>query len=636
MAPAIRSVLDALLHDARRLAIRAVTPTPSSSSAPARTLCLSIRPCGLLPIAMSDSGSITPPAHAVALSGSPSGSLAFLNHSPETVKRNLPPDVDNKPLARQKRRRTSPEDQKILEAEYQRNNKPDKAARLEIVKRVALGEKEVQIWFQNRRQNTRRKSKPLDPHEIQSHLPSSSQDPNPEFSSSAPNSDEPEEREQEQHDREATAAEDSSSSSQSASGDKCPTAGGETATEDKVSLSSGNTNTESQDAIATAEIQENQAQPNVDAAIEFGSSQPMPSQESQRQDIGYLANRRSQSFARYEESAVEHFGSAPSSQEQAPARTLKKSSSFVRLSMTEDGKARVITSEDSPSPPRSQPTPAPVTERSEGLRRSYSAAALNDRLKEAQSPQGIQRSFSGRSRDSRAWEFWCDSDARNSLTEKANQEGSGSAADAIGLIRSTSRGALKLNTNKRNAQLLPQSSAKRVKLDGKSTHRPPLSRSSSSQGRLQGGKPVSANRSPLKKSQSVRAKGTDDDGFEIPQTESDKENWEPGVPGASLRRTKQPASIHQPAQSRRKVLGENTNILSTNTSLGAMMDREKGMKSTSHTRLQGNLTSNPEDDDEIRAFMGGAGGHSQRTSVSSGEELGCVEGLLKLSQGNWR
>lgn len=106
MAPAIRSVLDALLHDARRLAIRAVTPTPSSSSAPARTLCLSIRPCGLLPIAMSDSGSITPPAHAVALSGSPSGSLAFLNHSPETVKRNLPPDVDNKPLARQKRRRT--------------------------------------------------------------------------------------------------------------------------------------------------------------------------------------------------------------------------------------------------------------------------------------------------------------------------------------------------------------------------------------------------------------------------------------------------------------------------------------------------------------------------------------------------
>jgi Homeodomain len=39
----------------------------------------------------------------------------------------------------------SPEDQKILEAEYSRNPKPDRAARLEIVSRVALGEKEVQV-----------------------------------------------------------------------------------------------------------------------------------------------------------------------------------------------------------------------------------------------------------------------------------------------------------------------------------------------------------------------------------------------------------------------------------------------------------------------------------------------------------
>ena len=39
----------------------------------------------------------------------------------------------------------SPEDQAILETEYQRNPKPDKAARMEIVKRVALGEREVQV-----------------------------------------------------------------------------------------------------------------------------------------------------------------------------------------------------------------------------------------------------------------------------------------------------------------------------------------------------------------------------------------------------------------------------------------------------------------------------------------------------------
>src|ERR1700753_532063 len=53
----------------------------------------------------------------------------------------------------------SPENQKILEEEFQRNPRPDKATRLDIVSRVTLGEKEVQIWFQNRRQNSRKKSK---------------------------------------------------------------------------------------------------------------------------------------------------------------------------------------------------------------------------------------------------------------------------------------------------------------------------------------------------------------------------------------------------------------------------------------------------------------------------------------------
>ena len=41
--------------------------------------------------------------------------------------------------------RCSPEDHAILEAEYKKNPKPDKAARVEIVNRVALGEKEVQV-----------------------------------------------------------------------------------------------------------------------------------------------------------------------------------------------------------------------------------------------------------------------------------------------------------------------------------------------------------------------------------------------------------------------------------------------------------------------------------------------------------
>ncbi|KAF5515195.1 MBF complex negative regulatory component yox1 [Colletotrichum siamense] len=65
-----------------------------------------------------------------------------------------------------KRKRTAAKDKSILENAYLANPKPDKAARLDIVKRVSLNEKEVQIWFQNRRQNDRRKSRPLSAQEI--------------------------------------------------------------------------------------------------------------------------------------------------------------------------------------------------------------------------------------------------------------------------------------------------------------------------------------------------------------------------------------------------------------------------------------------------------------------------------------
>ncbi|KKA30458.1 hypothetical protein TD95_000642 [Thielaviopsis punctulata] len=65
-----------------------------------------------------------------------------------------------------RRKRTQAGDKAILEAAYQANAKPDKSARLAIVRQVSMTEKEVQIWFQNRRQNDRRKSRPLSAQEI--------------------------------------------------------------------------------------------------------------------------------------------------------------------------------------------------------------------------------------------------------------------------------------------------------------------------------------------------------------------------------------------------------------------------------------------------------------------------------------
>ena len=111
----------------------------------------------LAPVSSASQGTTT------GSSQSPEGSYAFLVHSQDSVSHNTLPDIEDQHLFRQKRRRTrycssnikkkclftdpfcSPEDHAILEAEYQRNSKPDKAARADIVNRVSLGEKEVQV-----------------------------------------------------------------------------------------------------------------------------------------------------------------------------------------------------------------------------------------------------------------------------------------------------------------------------------------------------------------------------------------------------------------------------------------------------------------------------------------------------------
>ncbi|KAK6513533.1 hypothetical protein TWF281_005156 [Arthrobotrys megalospora] len=105
-------------------------------------------------------------ASKVSPVAAPAQTFAFITHSPATLPNNLPPDVDDASLARRRRRRTSHKDQIVLEEEFARCDRPDKHKRKEIAARVGLEDKQVQIWFQNRRQTHRRKSKPLQPHEI--------------------------------------------------------------------------------------------------------------------------------------------------------------------------------------------------------------------------------------------------------------------------------------------------------------------------------------------------------------------------------------------------------------------------------------------------------------------------------------
>lgn len=105
---------------------------------------ISLRPITSLRVtAMEDQENAAPHDQKHAVSSSPPRSLP--NHGAVTLPSNSSPNGDDRPIARQKRKRTSPEDQAVLEAYYVRDPKPDKTARLELVNKVALGEKEVQV-----------------------------------------------------------------------------------------------------------------------------------------------------------------------------------------------------------------------------------------------------------------------------------------------------------------------------------------------------------------------------------------------------------------------------------------------------------------------------------------------------------
>lgn len=95
-------------------------------------------------------------------------SFAFITHSQETFPSNEP-SIDNAQLARRKRRRTSKNESDILKKEFEVNPAPSKERRSELSIICNMSEKAVQVWFQNRRQNFRKKFK-VDSKQINSPL----------------------------------------------------------------------------------------------------------------------------------------------------------------------------------------------------------------------------------------------------------------------------------------------------------------------------------------------------------------------------------------------------------------------------------------------------------------------------------
>ncbi|KAI4906897.1 hypothetical protein J4E90_010100 [Alternaria incomplexa] len=558
-----------------------------------------------------------------------SGQLAFLVHSQETVANHMPPDVDNKALARQKRRRTSKEDEDVLKSEYLKNPKPDKAARLDIVRKVALGEKEVQIWFQNKRQNDRRRSRPLEPSSTASLM-----------SSSSTMSDPPTE------DETVAIARNIDNAPGPKDAGECPTSdppeqpatpeltSDETIPEPRTIDTAFSANEpENANEVVAEPSTETQNTENASAEISNSQQAAPSSQGAAQQRTSWISNRRSASFVRYLDDytpEVITFPNAPPKPSvspdhatKTPSRPLKRKHSFVRIATNEDGTARIVTDLDkTPSPPKSKKTPSSFSRAAAGLRRSYSAAGLNDRLAAAArgepSPK-VPRTTSniGRSRDSRAWEFWCDPESRSttSLTTRAEQEESGSAADAIGILRANRRILAQNQARQNSSPLMARHSSHKVQSSPLKKARGSMQRASTINGRFS-----SKDYADYKKG------GESTESDEFPQTESDKENWEPNA-SKSVRRDRQVAATPPASRAARKILGENTDLMSQTSSLGAMLAKDK--------RKAGKSVVDPEQDDELRQFMHGDDA-SGRSSINSAEEAGCVEGLLKLSQGQWK
>jgi hypothetical protein len=295
-----------------------------------------------------------------------------------------------------------------------------------------------------------------------------------------------------------------------------------------------------------------------------------------------------------------------------------RSGSKIRLSMSLDGKAELVTGSPTPSPPRSQPErpPSPLpslippAKRMRTLERSQSAYTPS-------APSPVLPSLSaGRSRDARSWQICCDGDVRDELTAQAERESGGSATAAIGLIRSASNSALKAATaSKRNATAVSKQDT------GKQTRKPKMARAQSSLARLQYTNKTHEQLTNMAKEGLMRS----------PSGDSDKENWLPGDRPTNSRRRPLPQSKNDKLPTTKSILGDNHNVPSHASNLGAVGNgRNRKRKSQD---IGANIFEDEENADggeEVQKFMRG------EVSPSKKGDLDCIQGLLSLSQGNWR
>ena len=312
--------------------------------------------------------------------------------------------------------------------------------------------------------------------------------------------------------------------------------------------------------------------------------------------------------------------------------SLRRSSSLMRLSMSLEGKALVTTGTGTtPSPPRVQQlrdrysAPRP----SAGLQRSRSAIETGRNTGLGMDAFSLPKHPAvGRSRDARTWEFYCDKDARDALNEQAEREESGSATAAIALIKTNNDNAKALlaSANPRTTHGQNEGATKKLQVSEKEKPKPKLARSKSLMANLQSTK-ATVRIDGTDKKKTIRRHGSQSAIFEIYADDSDKENWLPGTQKSNPLRRRPAGFVPS-----KRILEENSQTSNSPGSF-ARGDSRRARKRASLVVAAGTESrenSSPTMETDVADFQGHQG------ISREADDLDCVQNLLSLSQGAWR
>lgn len=482
----------------------------------------------------------------------------------------------------------------------------------------------AKIWFQNRRQNDRRKSKPLEPHELVGPraLDGISNDSPSNHGTSSPRDGEQETAEQPEEnigkDDDDALADPLSNIEDDELGTGMP-AGSINPEMSFSSLDSVDIGTDVENSrdITGLGIQVNGRKRRLS---DVGVRQQKHNGQCVQEKIKSPPSLRiSMSFD----------GEALLRKQGEPTPSPPKVRTTVRISLSSDGEA-LIRTQDEPSPSKNRLRLIPGrVPRQTSLRRSVSAINFGTLGASPLVREGSGTKPFGRSRDARTWETYCDNDARSALSTPLSSQSSNSVRTP-GLYRSGSHRSLARHSFSKPSLSSPAIGTNNQQdvAELSREKRRKLSRTVSSLGRLESVQKTSHmahdSSGGLK---STHKTGKGDERWDLEAGDSDKENWVPGTYRRPDPRRHQRAKSH----TQRSVLKENgirKNTVVDDLALtkhGRLYRGPRGSKDP-----KGSSQTASKLDAEVAAFM------TKTDSSSREEDLDCIQGLLSLSQGAWQ